>query len=398
MLTERLVRDAKPGLKPVILWDGQIGGLGCKVYPSGRKSYVLSYRRGRRKRLATLGRCADMSLCEARDLAREELSQMRWGAADPLERRRSEREAPTVNDALARFFEVTVPERIAAGRFTERTAREYGWHARRYVAPALGAMPVSGVTRRDVERLASTLVDRPSQRNRVLAFLSRLFTLTEHWEWRPQHTNPVRGVERAREKPRRRILSAGELAALSNALAGAEREHPTSVAAIRVAALSGLRISEVLAMRWADVDFESGRVELPQTKTGPRVHDLVPAALSLVTSRPRINEWIFTSGRPAPLAYRTVRRHFLEFVAAAGLENVRLHDLRRTLITTAAAGGESVFVIRGLLGHTTTAMAARYVQEAGLAVREARERAGSAVSAMMDGHTAGERGRASPGD
>ena len=385
MLTERIVRDQKPGPKSVILWDGQITGLGCKVFPSGHKAYVLSYRSGRRKRLASLGRCSELSLRDARDRARVELSQIRAGEDDPLERRRRQREAPTVNDALAKFFDETVPQRIAAGRFSERTAREYTWQARRYVAPALGPMLVSSVNRHDVESAVARLADRPSQRNRVLAFLSRLFTLTERWEWRAQHTNPVRGIERAREEPRRRILSGKEFALLAQALTDAEQRCPPSVAAIRVAALTGLRIGEVLAMRWADIDLESGRVSLPATKTGARVHDLPAAAIDLVCALPRVNEWIFTNGRLAPVQYRTVRRHFLEIVAAAGLEDVRLHDLRRTLITTAAAGGESVFVIRGLLGHTTTVMAARYVQEAGLAVREARERAGSAVAAMMEG-------------
>lgn len=385
MLTERIVRDQKPGPKSVILWDGQITGLGCKVFPSGHKAYVLSYRSGRRKRLASLGRCSELSLRDARDRARVELSQIHAGEDDPLERRRRQREAPTVNEALAKFFDETVPQRIAAGRFSERTAREYTWQARRYVAPALGPMLVSSVNRHDVESAVARLADRPSQRNRVLAFLSRLFTLTERWEWRAQHTNPVRGIERAREEPRRRILSGKEFALLARALTDAEQRCPPSVAAIRVAALTGLRIGEVLAMRWADIDLESGRVSLPATKTGARVHDLPAAAIDLVCALPRVNEWIFTNGRLAPVQYRTVRRHFLEIVAAAGLEDVRLHDLRRTLITTAAAGGESVFVIRGLLGHTTTVMAARYVQEAGLAVREARERAGSAVAAMMEG-------------
>ena len=73
-------------------------------------------------------------------------------------------------------------------------------------------------------------------------------------------------------------------------------------------------------------------------------------------------------------------------VADAGLENVQLHDLRRTLITNAAASGESVFVIRDLLGHKTVTMAARYVQEAGLDVRGARERAGRTMGAILDGH------------
>ena len=383
MLTERVIRDALPGSKPWFLWDGQVTGLGCKVAPSGRKTFVLFYRVGRRKHLATLGRCSDMALRDARDLARRELTRIRSGEGDVLERRRRERDAPTVNDALEKFFTETVPQRIAAGRFTERTGREYRWHAQRYVAPALGALQVSAVTRHDVEKLASTLDDRPSQRNRVLAFVSRIFTLAERWEWRRQHTNPVRGIERAREEPRRRVLSDDELTALSFALEEAESWRLPSVAAIRVAALTGLRISEVIAMRWADVDFESGRVHLRSTKTGSRVHDLPEAAVTEVRGLPRINEWVFTYGRPAPVTYRTVRYHFSQIAASAGLADVRLHDLRRTLITTAAASGANAFVIQALLGHRTMQMAARYVQEAGLAVREAREGAGGRVAARL---------------
>ena len=105
-----------------------------------------------------------------------------------------------------------------------------------------GTLQVSQVTRDDVEKLAATLADRPTQRNRVLAFMSRLFNLTERREWRPQRTNPVRGIERAPEEPRRGILSRDELAALSKALKEAQPKWPPSVSAIQVAALSRLRI------------------------------------------------------------------------------------------------------------------------------------------------------------
>ena len=83
MLTERIVRDAKPEPRATILWDGQIKGLGCKIFPSGRKAYVLSYRIGRRKRLATLGRYPELSLRDARNLAREAFGQHTAGSRPP---------------------------------------------------------------------------------------------------------------------------------------------------------------------------------------------------------------------------------------------------------------------------------------------------------------------------
>ena len=99
MLTEKRIRDAKPGTAPYVLWDAQIKGLGCRVFPTGGKRYVLSYRIGPAKRFATIARCETLSLRKARDLARAELAQARLGAVGALERRRLAREGPTVRVA-----------------------------------------------------------------------------------------------------------------------------------------------------------------------------------------------------------------------------------------------------------------------------------------------------------
>ena len=137
----------------------------------------------------------------------------------------------------------------------------------------------------------------------------------------------------------------------------------------------------------ADVDFEAGRLTLPQTKTGARVHDLPTPALELLHGLPRINEneWAFTSSRRRPVTYAYVRRVFAEAVKDAGLADVRLHDLRRTVMTNAAAAGVSTHILRDLLGHRTTAMADRYIRAVGNPVRDAREQVGAAMAAMMKG-------------
>ena len=62
MLTERRIRDAKPEPKTRFLWDGQVKNLGVRVTPKGAKSFVLFYRTGGRKHLATLARCSEISL------------------------------------------------------------------------------------------------------------------------------------------------------------------------------------------------------------------------------------------------------------------------------------------------------------------------------------------------
>ena len=389
MLTERRIRDAKPGSKTRFLWDGQVKNLGVRITAKGVKSYVVFYRSAGQKRLATLARVAEVSLREARDRAGRQLAAIRAGEADPLDRRRA-RVAPTVADGLDRFFDEYAPARLALGRMSPRTVQLYGSQAKLYVRPALGGRRVADVGRRDVELAVGPLPN--ATRNRVLAFVSRLFNLFETWEWRGQQTNPVRGIERAREEPRDRVLAAAELAALATALNRLDQRFPASVAAIRVTALTGLRISEVLAIRWEHIDFASRRLALPQTKTGRRSHHLPAAALDIVRAVPRLNKGnhVFAVDARGALTYRTVRHHFGEAAKLAGLSDVRLHDLRRTVMTNAAAAGVGTHVLRDLLGHKTTAMADRYVRSVGSPVADAREAIGAAMAAAMAGEGARE--------
>ena len=266
---------------------------------------------------ATLARASDLSLKAARTRAAEELAAIRAGKTDPLERRREAKLAPTVADGLDRFFGEYAPARVEIGRMTARTVKDYRQQALQYLVPALGTHKIRDVTRRDVEVMVEPLTK--VRRNRVLALVSRLFTLFETWEWRPQNTNPARGIERAREEPRDRTFSPTELAAFALALKDAEERYPAPVAAVRLAAVTGLRIGEILGIRWEHLDLESGRLTLPATKTGRRVHYLPGVALAILNALPRINDWALTTGRDAPVTYWTVRKVFGEAAGAACL-------------------------------------------------------------------------------
>ena len=388
-LTERRIRDLKPGPKTRILWDRDVTGLGVRITPAGSKAFILNYRVDGRERRATLARCSEIRLRDARDRAGRELTAIRNGEADPLERRREAREAPTVADGVQRFFDEYVPRRIAGGRMSKRTEQDYRKQATLTILPGLGKRKIADVTRADIERAVAPRA--PVQRNRTLALISRLFNLFEDWEWRAQNTNPARRIEKAREEPRDRVLAPSEVAALAASLNGLEDQYPAPVAAIRLAALTGLRIGEVRTIRWEDVTFETGRLTMPKTKTGRRTHDLPTAALEILAALPRINDWCFTIGRDAPITYRYAYVVFAEAARAAGLDDVRLHDLRRTVMTNAVAAGVGTHVLRDLLGHKTATMADRYVRAIGNPVKEAREKVGAAMAAMMRGE-AGEVG------
>lgn len=110
-------------------------------------------------------------------------------------------------------------------------------------------------------------------------------------------------------------------------------------------------------------------------------------ALAILNVLPRINDWALTTGRDAPVTYWMVRKVFGEAACTAGLVDVRLHDLRRTIMTRAAMVGVGTHVLRDLLGHKTTAIADRYVRDVGNPVRDARKHVGEAMAAMMQGET-----------
>lgn len=386
-LTERAIRDAKPTGKAYVIWDSKVEGLGLQVTPRGVKNFVVRYRTAGRRRQAILARAGGLTLAAVRARAADELLKVRVDGADLLQRQQDAVTAPTVADLVERFLTETAPARIEARRMTASTLIGYRNQCRRYILPKLGKLKVAAVTRRDIERFAERMASTPTMRNRTLALLSRLFTLAEHWEWRSQRTNPARGVDRAREDARDRTLSAADFAALADALEALDAEQPAAVAAIRVTAMSGLRISEVLSLAWQHVDLETGRAVLTQSKTGRRVVPLAAPVVAIMSMQPRIhgNPFVFTGARNAAVGYSHVRKVFKRAVAQAGIGDVRLHDLRRTVATNLAGAGLGAFAIRDVLGHSTLAMSNRYVRMAGDALTEATERAAALTEAAMRG-------------
>ena len=124
-----------------------------------------------------------------------------------------------------------------------------------------------------------------------------------------------------------------------------------------------------------------------KTKTGRRVVPLAAPVLDLLSRSLRINgnPYVFAGSRGAAVGYKLTRRVFAEACERAGLADVRLHDLRRTVATNLAASGLGDFAIRDMLGHASTVMANRYVRLAGDALTETAERAAAMTAAAMAG-------------
>lgn len=383
-LRKRNVDALAPGDRVLEVWDDELAGFGLKVHPSGRKTYVVRYRTATsRQRWLTLGTHGALTPDQARRLAQDKLAEVRHGG-DPAETRTAERQAATVDELLDRYVTEHVPVRNKA-----RTAEAVASVLRLHLRPAVGRMKVAAVTGADVARLHQAMAATPRQANLTVAILSKAMSLAERWGMRPRASNPCLGLERYRETARDRFLSDAELQRLGEVMKAAEgREHPTVLAAILLLLLTGRRVSELCSIRWADVDLDRGAVRLGDTKAGSVQHHALSAgAVRVITTLDRVkgSPWVLPAPENAakPLSRHTVGQVWQRLRAAAGLDDVRVHDLRHTVGTFAGASGANAFLIRDVLGHRTLSMTERYVSRDVEPMRAIAETVGARVLAGL---------------
>jgi len=243
-----------------------------------------------------------------------------------------------------------------------------------------------------VGRLHHSLRETPYQANLALALLSKMFNLAERWGLRPDGSNPGRHVERFKEHKRERFLSTAELACLGKVLTEAERyevEPPGAIAAIRLLLFTGCRLSEILTLRWQEVDFERACLRLADSKTGAKVVHLNGPALEVLAGleREEGNPYVILGGKPG--AYlNDLEAPWQRIREGAGLPDVRLHDLRHSFASVGAGARLGLIMIGKLLGHTQAATTARYSHLDADPVKQASEVIGQRIAAALKGDRA----------
>lgn len=375
--------DGKTKWSRCVLWDDTVPGLGLRITHTGKKSFVLSYRAGSRKRQMTLGAYGVLTLQQARAKALRALASIMEGG-DPLAERRQAARAETMSELAERYL-----REHAAVKKKPKSVEGDRQMLRDHILPRLGGLKVADVSRRDVTALHHGLRDKPYTANRVLALLSKMLNLAEKWELRADGTNPCRHVERFKEAKRERFMSTEELAALADALAEAERAgsvSPHAVAAVRLLILTGCRMREILHLRWEHVDFEKGRLGLPDSKTGAKTVFLAAPAREVLAALPRTagNPWVI-EGRRVGAHLTDLKGPWKRLCEKAGLKDLRIHDLRHSFAAVGAGLGLSLPMIGKLLGHSQPATTARYAHLAADPMHAAADRIGAELAAAMTG-------------
>ena len=211
-----------------------------------------------------------------------------------------------------------------------------------------------------------------------------MFNLAEMWGLRPDGSNPCLHVKRYKEEKREQFFSAEGFKRLGRVLdeiLDDGSETRSAVAAVRLLMPTGCRPSEIQKLRREYLDLDAGELRLRDAKTGARRVQLPPTAVRLLEALPRRPDspWVFPGRRP------DTRRSGIDAIwyvvrNEAGLDDVRLHDLRHSFASRALALGETLPVIGKLLGHSDIETTARYAHLARDSVHEAAERVAGSIA------------------
>ena len=364
--------------KDTVFWDRELTGFGVRVYPTGGRVYVAQSRGPEGAKRVTVGRHGVISADQARRRAALIIARIKAGE-EPVPAPMAPLNGPTVAELAARYLE----EHVAV-RCKPATAVQCRQVVDKYILPELGKIPLTAVERGHVIDLHHKLSGVPAMANLVIATLSRMFNQAEAWELVPDGVNPCRFVRKYQERKRERFLTEEEFRRLGRILSEAGNGTGVSAraaAAIRLLMLTGCRRNEILTLRWEDVDLDAGELHLSDSKTGARAVPLSPSAAKLLTELPRVpgNPWVFPGKKPGT-HMRNVNGPWEIVRARAGIENVRLHDLRHSFASRALALGESLPMIGKLLGHKQIETTARYAHLARDSVKESAGRIADSIA------------------
>ena len=409
-LTQTTAKALAPAERTFIAYDEHLVGFGCRVTPGGAKSWIVEYRpgggrRSHTKRL-TLGNIATLPADKARRAAQQHLAHARLGA-DPGAERSKHRAGLTIAELGERFLaEEVAPKRKA------RTTELYEGYLRLHVLPVLGTRKAREITHADIARLHRRIGAYGAKvtANRVVTFVSGLFTWAGKMGEVAKGTNPAKDVERFREEGRERHLNDDEIRLLGETLAlaesvglpyeidegGPKAKHarkpenrrtvisPHATNAIRLLLLTGCRLREILHLRWSNVDLAHALFTIVDGKTGRRVVWLNAPALAVLDTLAaiRIGDFV-VAGDNADKPRADLQKPWAQIVKNAQLDGVTLHTLRHTHATVGVGAGLGLPLIGALLGHRQASTTQKYAHIAASPARRASEAIGAALAAAM---------------
>lgn len=383
ILSTQVVNSAvcPPGRSKLDLYDTAVPGFILEVRPSGGKTYHLRYRdRYGKQRQFKIGDAASINFTRAREAAQRIRARVVMGDS-PVDERRAQRTVPT----LAEFIRDTYMPHIRAHRRNFQSTVSFLKH---HVLPRFGHRRLDEITPKMISEAHDDLRARGyalATANKMPILFKIFFNLARRMKVQGAATNPAQSLKLFQlNNGRERYLSAEEVQRLRTALDECPYEQMRVIVPLLL--MLGCRKRELLEARWEHMDLERRVWHIPMSKSGrARNVPLSSSAIEVFRSLPRFDGCPYVMPNPATLRpWGNLHYHWDAVRKRAGLDGVRIHDLRHSFASNLVNSGRSIYEVGRLLGHTQVKTTQRYAHLSDAVLMSAMEEAANAVAPGLD--------------
>jgi integrase len=368
-LTKSLVEQAKPQDKDYFLWDDEIKGFGCRILKGGKKTYVFfCYSPTTKKKTnIKIGCHGNITIDFARKKALE-LSLLVASGIDPRDQKKEQKAKAEKDEKEGILFQEFVEifkEKHMNVYYKPSTLKICSYLFKNQILPFFTNKKLNSITKQDIFAFQNVHLQHKTTCNRCLDTIRIIFTKAILWGFRTDGINPCAGVSKYKENKKERFLTEEELEALKeklNSYQSLRPEGPYVLGAIQLINYTGCRKSEILTLKWEDVQLDQDCIHLKDSKNGKQkivpLHSLSKAVLEQM--KPRTNNPYVFCGRKPGAHLTDPKKTWSKIRKELGLEDVRMHDLRHTFASMSIKAGLGLYQVAKLLGHSNVQTTMRY--------------------------------------
>ncbi|UNU44436.1 DUF4102 domain-containing protein [Sphingopyxis sp. YF1] len=408
-LTKRVIEAAVAEEKDYVLWDDELPGFGLRVFPTGKRSYLIQYRSSGRSRRYTIGVHGVWTPETARREAKSQLGRVAQGE-DPAEERAVLNKAVSMKELCEVYMQDLKDGLILGkgGRPKKKSTVDIDLgRIERHVIPLLGTRRVKDLTKailtkvmRDIMagktkafiktnklRGRANVRGGPGTAARTIGLIGGILTYAV--DLGIIDSNPAHGIKRPKDNVRSRRLSDGEYRILGRMLREAaqiEKFGPT-IEIIRQIALTGCRRSEIITLKWCDVDIEGSCLRLAESKEGKSVRPIGLPVVEFLERRQCADNgtYVFAGPRGEDTFFGGLPNHWNEIFLGSPLEGVTPHVLRHSFASIGNDLGFTEVTIAALMGHAKGTVTSKYIHVLDAALVMAADTLAGYISALLDG-------------
>lgn len=350
--------------KRYVVYDSTQTCLSVRVSDNNVKSFVVLKKHNNKVVRITLGHYPEMSIQEARKQTINILSKFHAGE-NPNQTKHEYRIQKTLGDLFAEFMERYSKLEKKSWRQDEQEIPKFlgHWFNRK----------IGDICKPEIQALFDKISANNGkyQANHTLERLRAMYNKAIEWDWIAQ--NPTNNIKKHRTTKRDRYMTKEEFIKFKKVLS---QEPQIYQAFFLLLLYTGARKSNVLAMRWCDIDLEQKIWHIPDTKNGePVTIPLIDQAIQILNKLPHISEWVFPNPENPSRHYVYFTKAWKRILKQSNLDNLRIHDLRRTMASWQAIQGTSLLTIGKSLGHKSMQSTEIYARLSTKAVRDAMQKA-----------------------